>query len=522
MDKGINIIRIFPDQQPISQDVIMGKVIGKTESVDFERRANEAIYQRADKEKDIEIKNLILARAVKPDIEAKAIIASEILIRIFEESSYGIRSDGVNLYIYNTCCWKMIDNLSMKHFLTKFLIKTGIKKTEAENVNHIERYFKQIIYSLYVEPKQQNPNEALVNANNCTIVIDLKGNIFCRSHEKDDGFFYVLPFKYDVNADAPRFRLFLNEVIPGDIQLPLQEFFGCCLLPSLKIEKVLCCVGSGLNGKSVLFETMTYVLGKENVTTFNINNLCESQSNTRYMLQNKLLNYSSDFSGQIWNNGFFKQLASGEPVEVKKLYQDPIIIENYARLAYNSNQMPNSSDTSAGFRRRLLLVEFTKKVANPDPFLVEKLKKEASGILNWMIEGLVRYIKNGNKFSQSAVLNQSLSSFESATDNVKMFLEDSNYQPGTKRIALKDFYSSYRQYCDSNKIKPLQQQDFKVKLGDYDFKIEGGGKSKKAYSVLIDTNDNEHSLANPFDTNITSSTSPFPKRERESGNNTEI
>ncbi|MDE5677838.1 phage/plasmid primase, P4 family [Phocaeicola sp.] len=513
MEKSKSLIRIFPEQQAVSQNVIMERVIENTSFVDYDRKTNEAVYKKADKEEDIEIKNLILGRALKPDIEDKAIIASENLARIFDNLGYGIQSDGVNIYIYNTCCWTIIDNRPMKHFLTKFLIKTGIRKTEAENVNHIEKYFRQIVYSLYVEPKQQNPNEALVNANNCTIVIDLKGNVSCRSHNKNDGFFYVLPFKYDVNADAPRFRLFLDEVIPGDIQLPLQEFFGCCLLPSLKIEKVLCCVGSGLNGKSVLFETMTYVLGKENVTTFNINNLCESQSNTRYMLQNKLLNYSSDFSGQIWNNGFFKQLASGEPVEVKKLYQDPIIIENYARLAYNSNQMPNSSDTSAGFRRRLLLVEFTKKVANPDPFLVEKLKKEASGILNWMIEGLVRYIKNGNKFSQSTVLNQSLSSFESATDNVKMFLEDSNSQPGTDSISLKDFYSWYKAYCDSNKIKPLQQQDFKVKLGDYDFKIEGGGKSKKAYSVLIDKTALKLPSVNPFDTNITSSTSPFPKRE---------
>lgn len=498
MNNSNSLVKIYPEQQVIPEYDIMEDVIRQTKPVDYERMTNEGIYNKADKEEDVEIKHLILSRTVKPEIESKAIIASEFLNRICNKLGYGIQSDGINLSIYNKCCWKVIDNQVMKHFLSGFLKKTGIKKTEAENVNHIERYLKQIMYSLYEEPKQQNTKEALVNANNCTISIDLNGEVSCRSHDKEDGFFYVLPFMYNVNAVAPRFKQFLDEVIPGDIQLPLQEFLGCCLLPSLKIEKVLCCVGSGLNGKSVLFDTVTYILGKENVTTFNINTLCESQSNTRYMLQNKLLNYSSEFSGKIWDNGFFKQLASGEPVEVRRLYQDPIIIDNYARLAYNSNQMPNSSDTSLGFRRRLLLVEFTKRVKNPDPFLADKLKREASGILNWMIEGLVRYIQNGNKFSRSTILEQSINSFESATDNVKMFLENGNYKPGTQEMALKDFYKFYKQFCEVNKMKPLQQQDFKGKLADYDFKIEGGGKSKKAYSVLIDKPFGNPPSANPF------------------------
>ena len=110
----------------------------------------------------------------------------------------------------------------------------------------------------------------------------------------------------------------------------------------------------------------------------------------------------SDFGGKIFSNGIFKQLASGEPVEARRLYKEPEIVRNYARLAFNCNSMPSSADTSFGFRRRLLIVPFNVKIEKDkaDPDLAKKLKDELPGILVWAIEGLERFIRNGKKLSQ--------------------------------------------------------------------------------------------------------------------------
>lgn len=110
----------------------------------------------------------------------------------------------------------------------------------------------------------------------------------------------------------------------------------------------------------------------------------------------------SDFGGKIFSNGIFKQLASGEPVEAKRLYKESEIVRNYARLAFNCNSMPSSADTSFGFRRRLLIVPFNVKIEKDkaDPDLAKKLKDELPGILVWAIEGLERFIRNGKKLSQ--------------------------------------------------------------------------------------------------------------------------
>lgn len=240
-----------------------------------------------------------------------------------------------------------------------------------------------------------------------------------------------------------------------------------------------------------------YVLGSENVTSFSINSLCDEKSTTRNNINHKLLNYSTDFSGKIWNNGIFKQLASGEPVEARRLYHDSTIINDYARLAFNSNFMPDSNDTSSGFLRRLLLVEFNKTipVEKRDPNLANKLCQEAPGILNWMIDGLVRFIKNGYKFSDSSTLSTSMQTFQAASDNVKSFMDSMSYQPGTgTEMKLSDLYSNYKNYCSVNSIKSVENMaNFKIKLEGLHYQIES--KNKKAIKIHLDR---VASIINPF------------------------
>ncbi len=470
-----SLIPYFPAIQEKDFRTILNEVLDRIKPVDYEKEANQDLYRKAEAESDPSFKSLFLQKAIHPDIESKAIIAAGVLSKEFGCLGYGIYSDPQGFYIYDLCCWKPLDDNVAEHFFSDCLKKTGLKKIEAERASSLVQYTKQFRFSLYRDTQQHNRREvALINANNCTIEIDESGCVRPRGHDPKDYFHYVLPYSYDPGAKSNRFEQFLNEVIPGDIQLVVQEFFGTCLVPRLKVEKVIALVGEGHNGKSVLFNAITYALGKENVTTFNINSLCNEASTTRILLQNKLLNYSSDFSGKIWDNGFFKQLASGEPVEARRLYHDPTIIEDYAKLAYNSNSMPSSSDTSMGFRRRLLIVEFRKVIDKnkADPFLSEKLRTEASGILNWMIEGLVRYIKNGHKFSHSKMLEATVNQYQANSDTVLMFMDSKSYSPGSSEKRLDELHKEYIEFCKANNHKDIGLSNFKMRLEGMGYHIE--------------------------------------------------
>lgn len=102
----------------------------------------------------------------------------------------------------------------------------------------------------------------------------------------------------------------------------LAEFIAYSLT-SLKLEKVLLLLGSGANGKSVIFEIVQALLGEDNVSNSSLLQLREPHY--RAMLANKLLNYASEISTRL-DADIFKKLASGEPCEARLPYEKPFML----------------------------------------------------------------------------------------------------------------------------------------------------------------------------------------------------
>jgi len=62
-----------------------------------------------------------------------------------------------------------------------------------------------------------------------------------------------------------------------------------------------------------------------------------------------------------------------------------------------SNHKPVIKGTDHGIWRRIKLIPFTTTIAyeKQDRYLEQKLKEEKAGILNWLIEGALRWRKEG-------------------------------------------------------------------------------------------------------------------------------
>lgn len=478
---------------------IFKECLDSIERVNFKQLENPKLFEDLAKSTSEEAKKSIQEQIDKINIssEVESVMIANLVKEKLTKIGYDIWfSEAGQCYVYNGAFWEPVRQIDIKHFLTDSYSSMGVGQYQSQTVFTARRLFEQAAYSLYRPLPKREKGVSKINAFNTTLVIR-DGTVSTKPHEAEDFMFYQLPYEYDPEASCPGFQNFLDDVIPGDIQDVVQEFVGCCLDNSIKLEKALVCVGTGSNGKSVFFEVITYVLGEENVTNFNINSLCEDNSPTRIMIQNKLLNYSSDFNGKIWNNGIFKQLVSGEPVQARRLYSDPEIIRNYARLAFNTNAMPASSDTSAGFRRRLLPVYFDFKISpdKADPMLAKKLQSEAPGILNWAIEGLKRYVANGYKLSNSTILEAKEKEYLEETESVFMYLDHNKYIPSTAaKSKLSDLHEAYKKFCDAKDLKAESKSEFKSRLRDYGCPIyEGNNKA-----IQVGITKNPVTISSPF------------------------
>lgn len=208
-----------------------------------------------------------------------------------------------------------------------------------------------------------------------------------------------LPLKYDKEAQCPRIKKFIIEVV-GKRQEPLvQEAIGYCLYKALPYHKAIMLIGVGANGKSTLLNLIENFLGADNVSHTTLQALCNNRFATAE-LYGKLANICDDLpSTALKRTSMFKMLTGGYKVEGQKKFKNPFDFKNHAKLIFSANQIPESLDDTIAFFRRWILIAcnnlFIGENCNPHILKEISTPEEMSGLLNYALDGLQRLLEQG-------------------------------------------------------------------------------------------------------------------------------
>lgn len=231
---------------------------------------------------------------------------------------------------------------------------------------------------------------------------------------------YYHPYDFNPKARCDRWMSFLHEVLPDRTsRMILQMFLGLGLIQrgaaynvhegreSSKIELCLLLVGTGANGKSVVFDVACELFGREKVSKMDYAELTadgDEGMRGRYPIRNAIFNWSSDSDPKKFgrkNTGMFKRLVSGEPVPIRGIQENVLDINAIPYLIFNLNDLPLSDDASLGFIRRLQYVSFDVTIPKErqDPELAAKIiRGELSGVFNWVMRGAQELRKRKYRF----------------------------------------------------------------------------------------------------------------------------
>jgi putative DNA primase/helicase len=299
-------------------------------------------------------------------------------------------------------------------------------------------------------------NKILINLQNGTLEVS-ETECVLREHRAEDNLKYCLSFNYDAAATATMYTGFLNEMLPNTgMQQILHEFIGYTFTKKLKLEKSLFLYGNGCNGKSVIYDIVRGLLGKENVSSFSLSDTTKGKEYCRIRLKTKLLNYCSDDSGNM-DVSTFKQLASGEPILAREIYGSPCEIDEYAKMMFNTNILPEQKDLDLtnGLYRRFIIIPFEKQVEkdNIDIHLAKKIcDTELSGIFNLVLQGLMRILEK-ERFSECPAIEEFMKEHWDSINPAVRFINDKHYkrsiEPGP---FLENMYDEFKKYCTSNSL----------------------------------------------------------------------
>ncbi|WP_116789902.1 DNA primase family protein [Flavobacterium psychrotrophum] len=407
------------------------------------------------------------------------------LLNVTNQENYSLCRKNEVVYLFNGEYWQQLDTPIFKDFLGEVALQSGTDKYDARFFQFKDDLLKQFMSDASLK-EIHLPEKVLINLKNGTFEIS-EQNQELRGFNKSDFMTYQLPFSYDSSARCPKFTNFLNQVLPDkELQLVLAEYLGYIFIRNkvLKLEKVLILYGSGANGKSVLFEIINALVGKQNISVYSLQSLTDSKGYNRAMISHKLLNYATEINGKL-DTAVFKQLCSGEPVEARLPYGMPLTIEDYARLIFNCNELPKEIEHTDAYFRRFLIIPF--KITIPpekqDKELATKIiEDELSGIFNWIIEGLQRLLANRN-FTHSSIIENQVKKYRVENDSILMFLEEENYEKSIlENIKLAALYLDYKIFCQTNGFIASAERAFSKKLDSLGYERK---RTSLGYSIYI-------------------------------------
>lgn len=222
---------------------------------------------------------------------------------------------------------------------------------------------------------------------------------------------YVRPFEYYDDVRCPLWTRFLDEVMPDeDEQMCLQEFFGMCYLDRSRwsVEKFALFVGSGSNGKSVVFDVIKSVIGKDRVSYLSPDQLTNEKQVVSVV--GKRLNFAPDIRRGAAFDSALKALSSGQDVAGWRLYAGSTVVK-CPPLVFALNEMPRFRDVTSAFFRRIMLFSFDVTIPEErqDRSLAARIiESESGGVFRWIMEGLWRLQESRGVFTPCQKMSTNL------------------------------------------------------------------------------------------------------------------
>ena len=391
--------------------------------------------------------SVVLQEALKPPLET--VIVQELMQK--RSLKY---MEGLGFYEYTHGVWQMrADNL-IKGYLSHLLghYSSGNRLSSLINLLKAE-----------VTSVEQFNQQPIFNFRNC--VLDLE-----TGEQKEHSASYMstvqVDYDYDPQADCPLFKKFVNEIMDGREKsiLLLQEMCGYILYSDSSLQKCFFLQGDGANGKSVLLNTIRRVIGEANVSNVEMSSLVEPFQ--RINLMTSLVNISTETNSSVKGaESIFKQVVVGD--QINGCYKNKDFVNFRPRCVMISacNEYIKTLDTSDGFLRRIIFIDFPRKFMgkNADPDLEEKLKTELTAIFNWFYEGYLRLRKHKH-FTETPEQRAIMKEFVAIINPIVAFINDEliNY---TGRMTRTSLYKLYVGWCKENgHTTPASQNVFTMKF----------------------------------------------------------
>lgn len=341
--------------------------------------------------------------------------------------------DGDVPFFYNGKFYEQTDDICLRSIVKRVMEQLGIGMVYQKNSH--TKIAQECFESLVADERCKFELERrYVVFKNC--VLDTKTETLYH-HDIKFKTDMVLDFSYKKDGRSALWDRLIAETIPdAGMRQAFQMFCGAFLADrtEYKVEFICLLVGSGRNGKSVVTEAIAKVFGDKLVSSFSPEQLFRSSQRDYNLaaINGKVANMTDDMSNKDVSGGDFKSFMSGGRFMARNPYGRPFQVNKVPLMICCVNEIPNSTDDTNGYYRRLLPIVCPNQIADDqvDEQLPQKLSTEECkvAIFNWVLEGYRKFVECGGKINLSESIMMVREDIREDSNSARRWIREKGYK----------------------------------------------------------------------------------------------
>ncbi len=259
----------------------------------------------------------------------------------------------------------------------------------------------------------------------------------------------------------------------------VQMVVGMAAVGKVYQEHLIIAYGSGANGKSTFWNTISRVLGtysgKLSAETLTVGCKRNVKPEMAELKGKRLIIASEMEEGMRLNTAVVKQLCSTDEIFAEKKYKAPFAFVPSHTLVLYTNHLPKVGANDDGIWRRLIVIPFNAKIVGDSDIknYADYLYEKAGGyILKWIIEGAQKAIDAEYKTTLPKCVQDAINAYREENDWLGHFISECCDVEESFTEKSGELYQKYREYA-------IQNGDFTRPNGDFNAALENAGFNKR-------------------------------------------
>ncbi|MGX8010123.1 phage/plasmid primase, P4 family [Mesorhizobium sp. ORM8.1] len=360
------------------------------------------------------------------------------------------------------------------------LLKTDREKqkrlefaTSSLSKSALERALDLAKSHLAVDDGRLDSDPLVLNVLNGTV--DLRTGLL-RSHDPSDHCTMMANVTHDSQAKCPQFLAFLRTAFRADQDLMtfVQKAAGLSLTANIEEHIFFFVYGPGRTGKSTFVNLIRSMLGGYGKHTPTETLLAKHYDNAIPADLARLVGARMVTAIEAnWNRAIdearIKSMTGGEPITARYLRENYFEFRPSFKLWFVANDLPGVRGTAQAFWERARVIPFNVVIADKDRDreLTAKLRAEASGILNWAIEGCLIWQREG--LGTCEAVEEASKGWKKAADPLRKFVDEELIRESGSITQAHDLLEHYQAWCRRHGEQALNDKNLKRQLIATDF-----------------------------------------------------